>query len=218
MYYMYDVGGVDAVGYLPLNIQLARIELEGTPWNVSLSDMSFSVENNSASIQTASAYQGAVYVASSQFPLSVTIQPSFFGENLQPVTVQLNQAGSSYNAKIPLGKIEALVTLNGSPVNDSSVLLYNSKNQTILQQFTNNGNATFYVPPGRYYLKATYGAATDTAFADVTGYLETPAILSFSTAPVAADYAPDAAIIIAVIGIFLNIYLWVVRPFQDRRS
>lgn len=218
MYYMYDVDGIDSVGFLPLDIQIARIAFQGTPWNVSLSDLSFAVENNSAYLQTASDYQGSVYVASSQFPISVTVQPSFSGQNLQPVTVLLNQPSTSYNAKIPLGKIECRVTLNGDPLNDTSVLLYNSKNQSISQQYTNNGNATFYVPAGRYYLKATFGATTDTVGTDVTSYLQTPAILSFVKAPVPADYAPDAAIVLAVIGVFLNIYVWVIRPFQDRRS
>lgn len=218
MYYMYDVSGIDTEGFLPLDIQIARIAFQGTPWNVSLSDMSFAVENNSALLQTASDYQGTVYVASSQFPINVTIQPSFFGQNLQSITVPLNQAGAAYNTKIPLGKIEARVTLNGGQLNDTSVLLYNSKNQTVLQQYTNDGNATFYVPAGTYYLKATFGATTDTVAADVASYLETPAILNFETAPSPANYAPDAAIMLALIGVFLNIYIWVIRPFQDRRS
>lgn len=215
-YYMYDVNGVDALGAFPLGIRVARIIFQGTPWNVSMSELSFSLENNSA-IQTSSDYQGSLYVASSQFPVQLTVRPSFGGRQLQPINVSIETPFSQYVERIPIGRINAGVTENGSPLRGATIQLLSTQNSTLIQLSASSGNASFYVPSGSYYVRSSVGSATDIVLANVSNYGITNVVLSFATAPPVPPYGVYAAIVVAVIGVALNIFFWVVRPFMRYR-
>ncbi|MHB8568032.1 MAG: hypothetical protein ACYC7D_11775 [Nitrososphaerales archaeon] len=214
-YYMYDVEGVDALGVLPLNIQIARINFKGSPWNVPLNGISFALNNNSA-IETSSSYQGSIYIASNKFPLEVTVRPSFGGQELQAVIIDLNAASTDYAATIPIGKIIAQETANGSPLNGTTVELLNMQNDSLMQSTVSGGNASFYVPPGSYLLKGSFGASTEVKEANVSAYGQSSVDFSFFTPQPPPEYEIYAALVLAFLGIALNVYVWIARPMLKR--
>jgi hypothetical protein len=216
---MYDFRGVEIVDFLPLKVQIARINIAGTMDGSAIgtylaSELGFSVLPNQA-IQASSSYGEAIYIAASNFPLQVSILPTFGSQRFPAINTTVESPSNEYTIKIPIGEVAVHVVEDGRPVGNSLVQLTNEENGLTALSTASDGNATFYIPAGTYSLTARIGNATQERNLTVSTDQLSSVLFNFKSTPLPANYT-DELVATIVIGAAINIYAWIFLPRQRR--
>jgi hypothetical protein len=214
IYVMYDVGGVDAYSISSLQINLARIDFFGTPNNVKLSYLSYSIANNSDA-QASGIYSGTIYVIAKSFPILLTITPTFGSEVLRSQSIRITQAFSDSVAYIPVGELSVTVLNNSKPDTGSQVKISTSQGANVASPVDGTGVASFYLPPGDYNVTVAKGAISKTGNASVAYSNETIVEFSFTSSAL-PSYLAELLAVPLFLGLILNVWIWVIAPRRGK--
>ncbi|MFI5420565.1 MAG: hypothetical protein ACHQ1H_06320, partial [Nitrososphaerales archaeon] len=210
VYIAYDVEGVESYSISSLQINLARIDFFGTPNNVKLSYLSYSIANNTDA-QASGVYAGTIYVIAKSFPILLTVTPTFGSEALAPQSIQIPQAFSDSLAYVQVGELSVTVLNNSRPDTGSQVKVTSPQGAAIATPVDSNGVASFYLPPGFYNVTVTKGTISETGNATIVYANQT--ILDFSfTSSSLPSYLLELLAVPLVFGLILNVWIWVVSP------
>ena len=217
---LYDFRGVEIVDFLPLRVQIARIDIAGTMNGSAIganlaSELGFSVLPNQA-IEASSFYgEARSTVAASNFPLQVSILPTFGSQRFPIINTTVESPFNEYTIKIRVGEVAVHVVEDGRPVENSLVQLTNEENGITELSTASDGNVTFYIPAGTYSLTARIGNATQEQNLTVSTDQLSSVVFNFKSVPSPANYTNELIATI-VVGVAINIYAWIILPRQRR--
>jgi len=210
IYVMYRVWGAEDYVALPLNLRLARVSVLGMPWRVMLAELEATVAPSPSAEQVH--YQGgAIYIIGREFPLELEYWIRLGERLVRWGRVRVERPFSEAAIHIQTGRLVVAVTLNGEPVAEALVKVRGEAGGVASKPTDAGGQALFHLPGGRYTVQVSWGAEAREA---------TVAVKEGETALVHLDLAPDPATQYliwgltgaALLGIALNIWVWVLRP------
>ncbi|MGI0078508.1 MAG: hypothetical protein ACRECH_02690 [Nitrososphaerales archaeon] len=209
LFLMYDVQGVEFYSTFVLNVPVAKVVFTTSPYNGAISSVGVSLVSNQA-ISSVEFVDGIMYLLSSQFPVDVEFNFTFAGETFTTGETMASPAtGSTIN--IPLSQIMVNVTNNGQALSGVNATLRRGSS-TLLNVTTNKqGLAVFYVPAGNYSVSANYLGANQSKTILTMVDQNSTVVLPFSVSKVTQsppDYSTPL-IIILVIGVLGNLWIWV---------
>jgi len=217
LYLMYEIGGVDSYSRLQMNLNQTRVDILSSIGGVvvksarpDISYLNFTVANN-PNILSSEMYNDSLYMVGRNFPLSVQLTPVFGSQNLQPLTVSIDKPFTVNDVYVPLGMLSIHVTSNSVPLANVSVVADNGYGGRATATSDSDGNVLIYVPSGLYNVTASIEGVSMSKSTFVSTTAESNLVFIF---PVngSAGYLQYLLVSILVVGLILNIWLWILQP------
>ena len=211
LYLMYNLEGVDSYSVTPLQINLDRVDFLGQPGSVPLSYLNYKISNNTA-LQASGVYQGSIYLIVRNYPISITITPLLGEVQLTPRSVLISQPFADTTLSIPVGTLNVEVLNNSRPDPGSQIAISTNTGFDMVSNVGSTGNASFFLPSGTYNITASKGQASMLENGTVVQGESTLVVFRFANPSLLQSNYFELVAVPLIIGIFLNIWIWVVRP------
>ncbi|MGA2874907.1 MAG: carboxypeptidase-like regulatory domain-containing protein [Nitrososphaerales archaeon] len=212
LYLMYEVQGVDSYTALSLGLNQTRIHFVSSIGNTTLPYLGFSVGSN-PNILASEVYNGALYIIGRDFPLSLQVTPSFGSDNLQTQSVVLNSAFTDNQFKLPIGALSIRVTNGSGPLQGATISVENDFSGETGSISGLDGRVIIYLPAGQYDVTATNNGQSISKSVELSTGTQSSLQFSFVTNP-STDYLQYVLVSLLIIGLGLNIWVWIIRPKQ----
>ena len=226
LYLSYDIGGVYSYSASSISLNESRIDIvssmalssSNTPPPVNqignlFSYLNFSIVPN-PNVLSYEFYNDSIFMMGSSFPMLVQIDPTFGNQRLQPLLVRIVQPLTATQVSIQVGGLAVQITNNSSPLSGANVTVENHYGGTITATSDSAGVADFYLPAGSYNVTVAGQGYSDTKAATLEANAQSNIQFVFSS-PSSPDLTIYLLVSLAIVGLVLNILLWMIRSRRD---
>ena len=211
-YLMYESAGVEFFSNFTLNLSVAKVSFVATPWNVAASDIGVSVAA-SQKVKGYTVADGALYILSPAYPVTVDFNLTFAGRNFGSSSVVLQSSLSNVTELVTMSKLVVKATNEGQDLAGVKVVLGNGSLAFLSESTDSKGNATFYIPSGSYDVSTFYSGNNITNHIQLLPGQSTSSLAAFST----SSASPNSGLLLLIVevvgaaGIIANLWVWVIR-------
>ena len=214
LYFTYQANGIDGYSFVPLQINLARLDFLGQPGNVELSDFTYSISNNS-DIEASGTFAGSVYVIAKSYPVNMIVTPMIGLESLSPLEINISQPLTDSQFYVPIGKLTVVVLNNSKPDIGTLVGISNSQGASLSSSVPTSGNTSFYLPGGFYNITISRNGLVQEGNATVSTGSNTIVQFSLTSSGIPTSYLELLFIPLAV-GLGLDVWAWIISPRRSK--
>lgn len=217
LYLMYDNQGVEFYKAFVIDVSIAKVAFTSLPFNAPFPNIDVSVMNNQE-ITSSELVNGTMYLMCSQFPVNVGFNFTFAGQTFATSQATIGN-GTVTSINIPLSEITVKITNNGEAVSSAEAVLERGNSTLLTAPSNQQGVATFYVPAGNYNVSATYSGVSLSNNVITSVFQISNVSIPFFVSQVnqsPPDYLTPLVIIL-VIGILGNLWVWTWRVRRSRK-
>ena len=226
LYLSYNVAGVYSYAVSSINLNESRIDIVssmslpsknilhlGNQAGNLFSYLNFSIAPN-PDVLSYEVYNDSVYIIGRNFPITVQIDPTFGKQRLQPLSTEISQSFTASQVSIQVGRLTVQVTNNSSPLSGARVIVENAYGGATTATSDLTGVANFYLPVGSYNVTVIGPGYSDNKAGTVKANSQSN--LQFVlTSPPSQDVIPYLLASLIIVGLVLNIWLWLIKPRRD---
>lgn len=213
----YEAGGVQGVAYLPLKVNLSAVDFVGEPWGVSLSAYTLGV-NSTSGVQAYEAGNGTIFAVLDAPAGELGYELGLGGHRFFAGTAGPLTPFAVKEIDLNVSKLVVQYQVAGSAFAGGTVRVSDSTGPLEKGATGSSGEATFYLPSGRYNVTATGGNSTASGSIGLTAGQSQRLVLG-----AANGNAPEEAVLVALglaaaVGAVANVALWMKRRERPGRQ
>ncbi len=213
IYLMYRVNGVESLSHLPIDFGIAKAILIASPWQVKLTDLDVVVSPNS-DIKIMTFFNDNLYLLSEKFPLEINYTLSLGHVISDSASIVFDGPFRTQLVAHEVGELSVSVLRGAQGMEGAIVDITNNLGGRINKATDEYGYAVFHVPQGSYLVKASWGDYSETRQVSVENSLSISVTINL---PALEDQLLfGALLLIAIVGIATNLWIWVLKPYLRR--